>query len=148
MSDLDADRAVDVRCDFTALPFRDNSFASCLFDPPYKLGNADQWESTDSGHDDVRARYGVHATTRLDVWQMIEQGLTECSRVTRKFLIVKCQDQIHNGFEWQTGEVIHMGQALGWRIKDMIHVNTSIPQPPGRQHHARRNYSTFVVLRR
>jgi hypothetical protein len=146
--DIDADRARDVQFDFTAMPFADKAFGSTLFDPPYKLGNADEWESTDSGHDDVRSRYGVAATRRDDVWAMIHAGLTECFRVTRRIVIVKCQDQIHNGYEWQTGEIVMMARAAGWDVKDMLHVNTTIPQPPGTaQRHSRRNYSTFVVLK-
>lgn len=145
--DIDPARALDVHFDFAALPFADKVFGSSLFDPPYKLGNADEWDSTDSGHDDVRSRYGVAATTRDEVWGLIRAGLSECFRVTRSFVIVKCQDQIHNGYEWQTGEIILMARANGWDVKDMLHVNTTIPQPPGTtQRHSRRNYSTFVVL--
>lgn len=146
--DLDPGRARDVRCNFAALPFRDDAFASCLFDPPYKMSNAAGYVSPSGNHDELRVRFAVTDIRNGDVWRFIESGMVECFRVTTQFVTVKCQDMIHGGYQWQTGEVVNLARAHGWEIEDMLHLPNNISQPEGTaQHHSRRNYSTFVVLR-
>jgi hypothetical protein len=147
--DVDRRRARDVRCDMTALPFRDRSFGSCLLDPPYKMTGDSSTEARGrtSNHAELADRFATTATRRS--WRVtLEVAMVECMRVTMRTLVVKCQDQIDSGYEWQTGEVVLIGTAHRWKLEDMIHLSNTISQPPGRQVHARRNYSTFVVLRR
>ena len=62
----------DVQCDFTALPFADESFALVVFDPPHLLHvGANSW---------LAKKYG-----RLDQnWpQMLHDGFRECMRVLK-----------------------------------------------------------------
>ena len=63
----------DVVCDFTNLPFEDNSFSLVVFDPPHltKIGD-NAW---------MAKKYG-----RLDEnWpQMIHDGFNECMRVLKE----------------------------------------------------------------
>lgn len=62
----------DIVCDFTALPFRDNSFHLVVFDPPHLTGAKDTaW---------LVKKYG-----KLDeTWpQMLHDGFLECMRVLK-----------------------------------------------------------------
>ncbi|MCI6255959.1 MAG: class I SAM-dependent methyltransferase [Clostridiales bacterium] len=62
----------DVLCDFTALPFQDNSFPLVVFDPPHLTGAKDTaW---------LVKKYG-----KLDdTWpQMLNDGFAECMRVLK-----------------------------------------------------------------
>lgn len=62
----------DIVCDFTNLPFPDNSFALVVFDPPHLTGAKDTaW---------LVKKYG-----KLDdTWpQMLHDGFAECMRVLR-----------------------------------------------------------------
>ena len=62
----------DIECDFTHLPFQDDSFALVVFDPPHLLtGNETAW---------LVKKYG-----KLDAsWpQMLRDGFRECMRVLK-----------------------------------------------------------------
>lgn len=65
-------------------------------------------------------------------------------------LLVKCQDQVCSGkVRWQTIEFAGHAVELGSRLVDQLHLPSYRPQPAGRrQIHARRNYSTLLVLRK
>ena len=144
--DLDRRRAADACCDYTALPFRDRSFASCLLDPPYK-SSGDVSAERGGNHGDLATRFNTTATRRA--WEVIEQAMAECARVTRSWLVVKCQEQIDSYYEMQTRQVIDIAERLGWRIAGQLHLVSYVRQPPGTvQRNIRNNYSTFVVLGR
>lgn len=140
--DLDAERAESVRADFTRLPFPDGTFDAVVFDPPYKLNGTGGSHPSD-------AAYGVATPWRGDLHAWIRSGLDEAVRVLDGTLLVKCQDQVAGGkVRWQTREFADHVEALGLRLVDMMHLVGYRPQPPGRrQLHARRNYSTLMVLR-
>lgn len=131
---------------FTAMPWSDAVFDSVVFDPPYKLNGTGGSHPSDDG-------YGVADTTS---WQarhaLIFAGITECVRVLRPrgFLLVKCQDQVCSGqVRWQTIEFARHAQDQGCELVDMLHLRSYRAQPKGRrQVHARRNYSTLLVLRK
>jgi len=133
--------------DFTHLPLSDRSFDAVVFDPPYKLNGT----STGIGASVADAAYGVDTPAS---WQdrhaLILAGITECARVTHRMLLVKCQDQVCSGaVRWQTRILADHAEAEGFRLVDMLHVQGSRPQPAGRrQVHARRDYSTLLVLDR
>ena len=141
-ADLDPARGRDVVADVCALPFRDRSFGTVLFDPPFKLTH------------DVRARNDHDLTERFDARALRHEalvcGVSECARVTDRWLIVKCQDQTEGWtFQFQSRDVVDAGEAAGMRHHDFVHLMNTIPQPAGRpQRSARHNYSTFVVFHR
>lgn len=79
--------APDVQCDFTALPFEDNSFKLVVYDPPHLLYNtgkskmADIYgslnpEATPTGYQHIK--YGALRTGWKD---MLTKGFAECFRV-------------------------------------------------------------------
>lgn len=145
-TDIDAERGLHVQCSYLALPFVDDAFASCLFDPPYKL-TGDTTEVRRGGHGDLAHRFATKMTRRA--WSSVELAMAECARVTRDVLIVKCQDQIETGgYVWQVGQVLRFAEdVLGWRCDGQLHLMNYVMQPDGRpQKHIRNNYSTFVCL--
>jgi hypothetical protein len=135
--------------DFTLMPWSDEWFDTVVFDPPYKLNGT----STGRGGATCDADYGVTEYGSVDArHDMIRRGIAECVRVLRVggHLLVKCQDQVNGGkVRWQTREFADHAEQLGCRLVDALHLPSYRPQPPGRrQQHARRNYSTLLVLRR
>lgn len=146
--DLDAEKSPAGSVDFTDMPYSPRSFDAVVFDPPFKLNGAGGSHPSDSA-------YGV-ADTWGGGWQgrhaLIRAGITECVRVLRPggTLLVKCQDQVCSGqVRWQTREFADHAEGLGCRLVDQLHLLGHRPQPAGRrQVHARRNYSTLLVLRK
>lgn len=145
--DLDPDKAPDGRStDFRHLPHPDGAFAAVAFDPPYKLNGTPTH--------DVDHRYGVAEgyTSRADRHQLILDGLTECARVlaAEGILLVKCQDQVNAGrVRWQTDLITQHAHELGLDKIDALLMLGGRKQPDGRrQVHARRNYSTLLILQR
>lgn len=73
----------DVECDFTNLPFQDNTFSLVVFDPPHlKNLSSNSW---------LAKRYG----SLDDNWQqVIHDGFSECMRVLKPYgvLIFKWAD--------------------------------------------------------
>jgi site-specific DNA-cytosine methylase len=134
-----ADRSDDYR----ALPWERESFDSVVFDPPYKLNGTPALAEQD-------ARYGTVArTSRAEVLEDIRRGALECFRVCRRFLLVKCQDQVEGGqVRWQTDMVTRTIEDVSGRKVDRFDfVSNGRPQPPGRrQLTARRNHSTLLVF--
>jgi hypothetical protein len=139
--------APDVQCSYLALPFRDQSFASCIFDPPYKL-TGDRNTERGGNHGDLATRFQTKTTRRA--WLDVDQALAECNRVTRLVLIVKCQDQVESSwYVMQTRQVVLVCEAMGWRIAGQLHMVNYVGQPEGRvQLNIRNNYSTFLGFKR
>lgn len=131
--------------DFRQLPELDDSFGAVVFDPPYKLNGTPTA--------DIDERYGVDiVSSRGDRHDLIRAGIDECARVLAPngWLLIKCQDQVNGGkVRWQTREFAdHAEQKHGLRLVDALIMIGGRPQPAGRsQLHARRNYSTMLVLR-
>ena len=144
-NDIDPDVAADHHHDARALPFGDRSFDTVVFDPPYKLNGT-------GGSHESDARYGV-ATGYVPARERIAlllDGTTEALRLARRFVLVKCQDQISSSkYHPQTFLVWERAMSLGAELVDMLHVPGLREQPAGTsQRHSRRNYSTLLVLRR
>lgn len=79
-------RAKSVQCDFTALPFCDNAIDAVVFDPPF--------------HPNVGTIYDTKFSTlgrnEKELRDLFMQGCREAWRVSNKWVIVKCQNYIHN----------------------------------------------------
>lgn len=129
--------------DFRHLPWKDRWFDVVVFDPPYKLnGTPDPY---------LDERYGVDVPTKWqDRMALIIAGVKECARVTKTYLLVKCQDQVCSGvIRWQTDHVTDAAINMGMDKVDRFDFLSYRPQPSGRsQQHARRNSSTLLVFRK
>lgn len=130
--------------DFTNLPWADDTFDVVALDPPYKLNGTGGSHPSDAGYG-VADQWGTG-------WQgrhtLIAQGLTEAARVSRRLVLLKCQDQVCSGkVRWQTRIFADHGEAIGLELIDRLDVVSYRPQPAGRrQLHARRNTSTLLVF--
>jgi hypothetical protein len=134
--------------DFTNFPLPDRTANVTVFDPPYKLNGTPEKggpATSDKG-------YGVGGTAVRwqDRHELIRSGITECARVTERILMIKCMDQVCSGqVRWQTREFADLAESRGFSLIDMLHVQGYRKQPEGRrQLHARRDYSTLLVLER
>lgn len=135
--------------DATTTPYPDGHWARIVLDPPYKLNGT----STGQGAASSDRSYGVDQPA---TWQerhtLIRAMTTEAHRVLTPggYLLLKCQDQVCSGqVRWQTREFADHAEQLGMRLVDALHLLGHRPQPAGRrQVHARRNYSTLLVLRK
>jgi len=137
---------LNVLADATCLPFDNRSVDSAVFDPPYKLNGT----STDIGPSMLDARYGVGGsyTPAAVRHALLLDGTSEALRVARRYVLVKCADQISSGkYNAQTFMVWNRAMEHGATMVDMLHVMGSREQPYGtRQLHARRNYSSLLVF--
>ena len=133
--------------DFRYLSFADGSFGSVVFDPPYKLNGT----STGRGPSAADSAYGVGGdyVPVAERHRLIIDGIAECARVTNRWLLVKCADQVSSGKVWfQTRIFADAGEDCGLTLVDQLHVQGYRPQPAIRQVHARRDYSTLLVFRK
>ncbi len=77
-----------VKCDFTSIPFPDESFSHVVFDPPH-YSTRSMGENSDLAH-----KYG----SLLDGWEeMLMEGFSECFRVLKRngVLVFKwCSNEI------------------------------------------------------
>lgn len=131
--------------DYLALPCEAREYDAVMFDPPYKLSGTPALGEFDE-------RYGIQRrTTRDEVLDDIVNGARECYRVARRFLLVKCQDQVEGGkVRWQTDLVTRAIEDLGGRkVTAFMFVSNGRPQPGGRrQLTPRQNYSSLLVFGR
>ena len=146
--DLDPARAVDgvERADCRHLPLHDRSVDTVVFDPPYKLNGT----STGKGAAASDAAYGVAGryVPAAERHALLLDGTSEALRVARRYVLVKCQDQISSSrYHPQTFLVWRHAVTRGAGLVDLIHVVGGRPQPPGRrQVHSSRNYSSLLVF--
>lgn len=148
--------------DFRHLPAGWRSFFHAVaYDPPYvsKGGRGTKCQSMA----DHQNRYGLtDAPKSPDLLQRtINDGLGEVHRVLRPggFALVKCQDYVSSGKLYLgTHHTLTHALELGFTVQDRLEFISKggRPQPPrtrkdGKpsvQQHARRNYSTLLVLKK
>ena len=138
--------------DFRALPHEDRSFDAVCFDPPYVPQGG---TSTSGGPANFRDRFGLldESTPWWETKKLIEDGLTECARVTSCWLLAKCSDfvsggKFHVGSRWMMDAADAAGLGDPWDV--LVHHTGSGPgghniTVPIR---ARRHHSYLLVFRR
>lgn len=142
--DLDpAKSPVGYPVDFTHLPSEwMGEFDTIVLDPPYKLNG----RPTDA----VDERYGVASrATVQERYSLIDRGIGECARFTKRYLLLKCMDQVVSGRKhWQTIHFANYASLHGMALVDRFDLLvTPRPQPAGRrQVHTQANYSTLLVF--
>jgi hypothetical protein len=106
--DINPDRAKDICCNFLHLPFNDNAYDVVVYDPPFHpFVNSREEE-----------RFSGMGKNEKELKSLFIQGLAECSRVSRNFTIVKCQDYIHNHKpQWMPLWAVEtLGEPYEWLI--------------------------------
>lgn len=119
-----ADHALDFRTFSEQLG--DGTFDSVVFDPDYKLNGTPAVGSMDIA-------YGTAENlSRTDRLGKIVAGAMECYCVTRRWLLVKCMDQVEGGrMRWQTDMVTRAVEDLGGRkVERFDLLGGGRPQPP------------------
>lgn len=143
--------------DFRDLPDADGIFDSVAFDPPYVAMGGRKT----TGIQEFFERYGLTDAPKrpAELQAMNDAGLRECLRVVRKrgIVICKVQDYVTSGHLYPgTHLTLTAALAMGFKLEDRLeHLGKARMQPartrkdgkPVRQHHARRNLSTLLVLR-
>lgn len=143
------DVAVD-GVDFRALPYPEDAFDAVCFDPPY-VPRHGQDRGIPQRHKDFRARFGlVESRSQIELDALIFDGLAECARGARKWLLVKCCDYVNGRrFHLMHVKILAEAERLGWSCHDLL-VLASGPGPGGGQIHqprrARRAHSYLLVL--
>lgn len=117
--------APDIQCDFTDLPFADDTFTLVIFDPPHlERAGENSW---------MRKKYGVLS----DNWpQMLHDGFRECMRVLKPdgVLIFKWSEvQIEAKKVWEAiGEKPLFGHRSGKQAKTFwgCFMKLGLPEAP------------------
>ena len=103
-----------IQGDFRCLPFRDETFDACVFDPPY-YGHGTQMQE-DSGTSNQLPWFLRRTEPTRNLYM---RGLLEASRVTknRGIVVVKCTDgcDYHPMLPWVTG--LRIGRFLDTVIR-------------------------------
>lgn len=137
--------------DFTDLPHDEGEFDVVAYDPPYVSKGGRETTTMP----DFQDRYGMTRapTSPAELQGLIDAGTSENFRVLRPggVQLIKVQDYVSSGKLWLgTHWTLTHALALGFEVLDrMEHITSPRPQPPGRrQVHARRNFSTLLVLQK
>jgi hypothetical protein len=134
--------------DFRALPEPDNSIDTVCFDPPY----VPQGGMSSSTADTFRDRFGLTIESQpwWECFDLMAQGLKECARVTRRWVLVKCSDFVTGGkFTLGSLHMMNTGLDLGLGIHDVIVHHTG--SGPGGHNiwepiRTRRHHSYLIVF--
>jgi hypothetical protein len=148
-NDINPKWDTDFHRDFRAFPpLWHQWFDTVVLDPPYKLNGT----STGEGPAASDESYGVGGPYKSveDKHMLIKDGIVECARISRRYLLLKCMDQVCSGRKyWQTHIFARTAERVGFELVDMLHVQGYRKQPEGRrQDHAWADYSTLLVLER
>lgn len=135
----------DMRFDFRAPPFPDETFDVVCYDPPFKLNGTPTAR--------VDRPYGVgQPRTRDERLRLIVEGLEGLAPIVKRGgrLMVKGQNQVNGGnVRWQMIDIANRGMGLGFKVEEILFPQFGYrPQPGERQVHARQNYSFLIVLKK
>lgn len=82
--------------DFRELPEHDHSVDVVCFDPPYVPAGGQRSTVVTRGEQDYRDRFGLtEYRSQAELDALIADGLAECARVARHWLLVKCSDYVN-----------------------------------------------------
>lgn len=136
--------------DFTALPEGDDAYDTVCFDPPYVPAGGSRTTGRTEAEHNYRDRFGLDPRGRAELFDLIGSGLTECARVARRFVLVKCCDFVTGG-QFTLGHlfVLDHARVLGLRCHDLIVHHTG--SGPGGHNiteikRARRHHSYLLVF--
>lgn len=137
--------------DFRALPHGAGEFDTVCFDPPYvPAGGGPSNQSADGFRNRFGLDWGDGYRSEAVLGDLIRDGLAECARVARAFVLVKCMEFVSSGqFRDMPTEVTSMARDLGWAKHDVIVHNTG--SGPGGHNiwtvkRARRAHSYLLVF--
>lgn len=139
-------RDIAVRLDdFTDLRIPDNTFSTVVFDPPYKMNGSPSRGGPANSDEGYGVGTAASITERVDLFT---RGFAEVARVSDRFVLVKCQDQVSSGRkQWMTLYFTDLAKSHNMTLVDMLLVAGHRSQPEGRrQVHAHQDFSTLLVF--
>jgi hypothetical protein len=141
--------------DFTALPEGDDTYDTVCFDPPYVESGGESKALPEFQH-----RYGI-GNAKIDggnkaLGDLVNRGLAEAVRVSRRWVLVKCMEYTQGGgerndFRDMPHDITVAAKAFGcWKHDQIVHHTGSGPGghnifDPKR---ARRHHSYLLVFRK
>lgn len=135
--------------DCRRLPYTNESVDAVILDPPYgRVGRGGSGQYTQ-----LKLYYKTLPTMR-DVLELYIEAGHEAWRVLRPhgLLIVKTQDQVEHSRQWWMHRDIPHRLQREFELEDLIVVvrpqRPSLPPNIGKQRHARRRHSNFLVMRK
>lgn len=137
--------------DFTALPHDDQSFDTVVYDPPYVPAGGAATNQQVAGS--FRSAFGLTAgRTGAEFDRLVMDGLAECCRVSRRFVLVKCMEFVGSAaFRDMPTEIANAAGEHGFAVHDRI-VHNAGPGPGGHNiftvKRARRVHSYLTVFKR
>lgn len=137
--------------DFRALPEADHSIDAVCFDPPYvPAGGGPKNESADQFRERFGLDWGAGYRSEANLRDLVRDGLTECARVARAFVLVKCMEFVSSSqFHDMPVDVALWARDAGLRKHDTI-VHHTGPGPGGHNifdiKRARRHHSYLLVF--
>ena len=141
-NDLDQNVKARYHHDARKMPLDDKSFDVVVFDPPYA--------NRGTSRHDLDADYGlaVKYRTAAQVEALLIDGTIEAMRLSRRLVIVKCQDAAVSGkFRPQSYPVYDAVTKEGGRLVALLYVVGNRAQPTGkRQLNVWSNCSTMMVI--
>lgn len=137
--------------DFRTLPEDDGSFDTVCFDPPYvPAGGGPKNESADQFRERFGLDWGSGYRSEATLRTLVQDGLTECARVARAFVLVKCMEFVSSSqFHDMPVDVANWARTAGLRKHDTI-VHHTGAGPGGHNittvKRARRHHSYLLVF--
>ena len=134
--------------DVRSLPFADAMFDATVFDPPYARHG-----KTPIGIKGIVDNFGLDTVPDyncVDIVNLYRDGLKELRRVLKpgRCAIVKTQDEIESGKQkWKHAELLNVDGFLAEDLFILVQKCSPVMRHPY-QHHARKNHSYFIVLRK
>lgn len=126
-NDLDPSVKAQHHDDARSLPWDDGTFDVVVFDPPYA--------NRGTSRHPMDAQYGLgEYRTKTDVEKLLVDGTVEALRVSRRLVLVKCQDACVSGkFAPQSYLVWSAATSTGARLVAQLYVIGRRAQPNGKR---------------
>ncbi len=113
--------------DFRALPHADDSWDAVCFDPPYIPSRS--METSTKRAVSHRAAYGLdERRTRAELEALIADGLAECARVSRGWVLAKCCDYAENPTTFRLGHVSTTARYTAVTSQEMVDAAEGLPR--------------------
>jgi hypothetical protein len=136
-----------------ALPLRDNSIKTMIFDPPFLATKGKSLDGIlDVTQNKTVRRFGWYASEK-ELFAFYKESLIEFKRILepKGVLIFKCQDKVSGGKQYMSHNfIIKCAEELGFYTKDLfvlLSKNRMVPKwQTLNQQHARKFHSYFLVF--
>lgn len=137
-----------------ALPLKDDSIKTMIFDPPFLSTTGPSLSNKKDGQNEMVNRFGCYPTEK-ELFIFYKKALTEFKRIIipNGILIIKCQDKISSGKQYISHNfIINYAEKLGFYTKDLFILlakNRLTPQwQIDGQRNARKHHSYFIVFQK